>query len=794
MDFSSLFAGLSTAAPSTTPALATPQNSDSEESNLDPADKSLLTPATSTSNHTDMESLPPTLPPITPTSALTTTTFDTSMTSPTSSASQTESPNTPTTPFAPASYQSRFTAPPSTVYPYTPAVALEDIPDVSYALELFLSSKMLESEAYLEAQDESMERLYVATGFGLIQCVKGLMSYEDPDLLSGIAHTKHGNHIASLHRKKAAFLGSRVAGYVVSSVSSALSPGSVQWIKSMTDVERHAELVYAESLFEKALLGIVYSGDWLAFIKEALNMRTTISIYRQLGAYIDHMDALHPTGTDPAIDVHFRSGVLLGVGMCNIILSLMPGKLMTLVELFGYKGDRRYGLECLMKAGGWVEGDGEDEPRIGAAEEGVRRSICDMCLLIFHLVLSSFTFEGVDIGVASKILKWNLKRYPSGVFFLFGAGRLALVRSRPAQAIHYYTLAMRSQSQYRNLHHISFWEMAIANLALWEVGRSLECWRDLEREATWSKAIYSYGMAVCLLESTSVSSADEKESEKNLAEAIKLMEKVPGLRQKIAGKSIPLEKLVARKARKFLAQNNRLALPALEMAYLFQGIAHAPRSVILTRMLPEVVKLLGELGWVDGCLDALGAGAGGEINGNAKEKEEVVEEKGKGGSVREGSRRKEVEKGYGKTRGGGYWDDFCLGMFLRGVCMRYIAHPDPDADLDPADEDTLSTGMLSKEVAEREAAASFKAVFEYGPKIELDHQLVYHAHYELGRLYACQSKPALAKAELELVLSGKPLEVGASGRKGKYSMENALHMRTHAAVDVLESGSKGGRL
>ena len=59
---------------------------------------------------------------------------------------------------------------------------------------------------------------------------------------------------------------------------------AVDWIKGMTPVERHAELVYAESLFEKAcrvsvilsisnvaqaLLGIIYSGDWLAFIKEA---------------------------------------------------------------------------------------------------------------------------------------------------------------------------------------------------------------------------------------------------------------------------------------------------------------------------------------------------------------------------------------------------------------------------------------------------------------------------------------------------------------------------------------------
>lgn len=109
------------------------------------------------------------------------------------------------------------------------------------------------------------ERLYFATGYGLIQCVKGLMSYEDEvrfphlptitllttylqDLLTAIAHTKRGNHIASLHRKKQAFLGSRLAGYVVST----LHPSSVVgFIASMTDVERHAELVYAESLYEK---------------------------------------------------------------------------------------------------------------------------------------------------------------------------------------------------------------------------------------------------------------------------------------------------------------------------------------------------------------------------------------------------------------------------------------------------------------------------------------------------------------------------------------------------------------
>lgn len=54
-----------------------------------------------------------------------------------------------------------------------------------------------------------------------------------------------------------------------------------------------------------------------------------------------------------------------------------------------------------------------------------------------------------------------------GVFFLFGAGRLALVRSQPSKALTYYARAAQAQSQYRNLHHISWWESAVACLGLW---------------------------------------------------------------------------------------------------------------------------------------------------------------------------------------------------------------------------------------------------------------------------------------------------------------------------------------
>ena len=88
-----------------------------------------------------------------------------------------------------------------------------------------------------------------------------------------------------------------------------------------------------------------------------------MQIYRQLGKHIDQMDAeAQARGEGPedkSIDVHFRSGVYLGVGMSHIIISLMPPRLATFVELFGYKGDRHYGLELLQKAGGWTKESSE---------------------------------------------------------------------------------------------------------------------------------------------------------------------------------------------------------------------------------------------------------------------------------------------------------------------------------------------------------------------------------------------------------------------------------------------------
>jgi Protein of unknown function (DUF3808) len=152
-----------------------------------------------------------------------------------------------------------------------------------------------------------------------------------------------------------------------------------------------------------------------------------------------------------------------------------------------------------------------------------------------------------------------------------------------------------------------------------QVAESLECWRVLVADATWSKAVYTYSAAACLIElvqygsastplsnsasSSATSTPNKKAKKKTLDqerkerndEAKEMIVKVPGLMQRIAGKSIPLEKFAARKAQKYAAQGGRLLLPVFEIGYTWLLFARAPRDVLINVMLPRMEGAVQEL-------------------------------------------------------------------------------------------------------------------------------------------------------------------------------------------------------
>lgn len=82
-------------------------------------------------------------------------------------------------------------------------------------------------------------------------------------------------------------------------------------------------------------------------------------------------------------------------------------------------------------------------------------------------------------------------------------------------------------------------------------------------------------------------------------QALELMNQIPSLTKKIAGKSLPIEKLCSRKARKFHSQDHRLFLPALELAYVFGSLSHTPRRSLMQTHLPRIDRMLAKLDGVE---------------------------------------------------------------------------------------------------------------------------------------------------------------------------------------------------
>ena len=240
---------------------------------------------------------------------------------------------------------------------------------------------------------------------------------------------------------------------------------------------------------------------------------------------------------------------------------------------------------------------------------------------------------------------------------MFAQGRISLVRGQPARAIEYYKKATAAQQQYRNLHLISFWEIAIANLALWDIQQSLECWAILKAEATVSRSrsyIRQLTHFVAVVESdlcfwcgdlhgTPLREGEEGGDIQAFCRGSEVDPTDCGKIYSTRGLSVSSgdgycfhtsspQKYAAKRAEKFQEQGGRLTLAALELTYVFGGIAHAQRGVIVNEMLPQTRAELSDLKAIQNKPEAWGNGKG-------------------------------------------YWDDYCLCRFLEGVCERYLAYP-----------------------------------------------------------------------------------------------------------------------
>ena len=145
--------------------------------------------------------------------------------------------------------------------------------------------------------------------------------------------------------------------------------------------------------------------------------------------------------------------------------------------------------------------------------------------------------------------------------------------------------SMEAQSDLTQLHHLCLYELGKCHLSQLDWRGAAACGERLARESAWSKCFYHYEQAVAhyMLEGASV-------------RVEQLMEAVPQLvqRHKFAGKTPPVEKFLARKARKYFQQGRRLLLPAVEFMYVTHcfDMMDRPRMLATLALVDQAVEEL----------------------------------------------------------------------------------------------------------------------------------------------------------------------------------------------------------
>lgn len=409
------------------------------------------------------------------------------------------------------------------------------VQETQCALNLVLNNKF--SEALDLLRPWSRDSMYHALGYSSILVMQAAMTFDLQDIQTAMRTIKDALHTCNRFRKK---------NWMVGSWSNLMSKPS-----GLQEEEMHAELCYAECLLQKATLTFVQDENMISFIKGGIKIRTSYQIYKDCQNVLNV--ARETDGQSDAFR-QFEGGVKLGIGSFNLMLSLLPQRILRLLEFIGFSGNRTVGLSQLSE---------------GSSIPSLRSVLCVLTLLFYHTYVSLILGSGDgDLEEAEALLEPYRHKFPRGSIILFYSGRISALQGNFQQAASLFQRCIDSQQQWKQIHHLCFWELMWNHTFLQEWNQAFQYASLLFSHSRWSKAIYVYQKAAIL------SMMSEDEVKKTGENVVELFRQVEGLKQRLAGKSIPTEKFAVRKSRRYKSNSPvPLVLPALEMMYVWNGFS-----------------------------------------------------------------------------------------------------------------------------------------------------------------------------------------------------------------------------
>nr|XP_027200853.1 tetratricopeptide repeat protein 39B-like [Dermatophagoides pteronyssinus] len=408
----------------------------------------------------------------------------------------------------------------------------ESLADIDRLLHLALDNRF--HEAYEGTEKWSHCSLYHALGKATLSFLKGCLTLERPEIQTALDNLRNCMDVCQREKR--------------------YSMTKLVWrpnYNSYTDVQIHAELCYAEALLMTALMTFLEDQNLLNLVRGAFRIRACYQSYKECFYILNNRTEW---GSEYS-RLHFESGVRLGIGTFNLMISHMPSKVLKLLEFVGFSGDRQQGLRELKAS--------------TLLQNGLRRPLAVLIMLAYQCYVEHiFGLGDGDMQCVDTCLDYGLSQHPDGAFFLLFLGRKKQLTGQIEKAIEALTRCISVQNEWKQFHNICHWELLWCYAVQCDWINASKCADILRQQCKWSPGAYTYQYATFLYMIMVEQNRPELQTEIS-----QLLKRVPELRVRFAGKTVPAEKFAIVQSQRYFDHDQQLVLPAIEYMYIWNIFA-----------------------------------------------------------------------------------------------------------------------------------------------------------------------------------------------------------------------------
>ncbi|XP_060601500.1 tetratricopeptide repeat protein 39C-like [Ruditapes philippinarum] len=419
-------------------------------------------------------------------------------------------------------------------------------------------------DAFKLFQQHKEESPLMHAGYSFVYFMQGLMSFEEEQMdkaLKALEETE----------KKC-----EVSDGFVKSIKKKFGKKKKKEGQQISVEERiQRQVIVGDSLLYQAIL--VFTGqDIPSYIKGGWLLRKAWKIYEKLYKEVTNLRenpkmkkstskasiSSNSITSDGPIDDNdneipkevldrLQGAVNFGYGTFQICISMIPPKIIKIIEFLGFEGDRVLGLEAL---------------NYTSHSDSMNAPLATLGLLWYHTVLRPFFAldgaNGYDAGCddAEKLIETKNEQFPNSCLFLFFRGRIHRLRKQTDLSLKMYNEAFQAADGQKELELMCQYEIGWCNMMRLNWREGLTAFTRLRKETKWSKCYYSYMEGVCLGGMGDIKGAFD------------LFKEVPGLLKK---KNNQIEAYVSRRAEKMKKSpptQEYCRLLTLELIFLWHAL------------------------------------------------------------------------------------------------------------------------------------------------------------------------------------------------------------------------------